>query len=289
MLEHPKTISARIAVQGSEEAAASGAQAIDRSATLLLLVGRAGPLGARLSDLVGQCGLSKPTVRRILLALVRAGLLDQDPTSRRYYLGPEIYVLGTLASARFGIHAIALRSLVRLSQETGDTVFLSVPRDAYSICVHREEGPYPIRVHALHAGDRHPLGVGAGSLALLAALPDCEVADVLAANAEVLADRYPSFSPAGLRDLVRETRLRGYALNPGLILSDSWAVGVAIRGPENRVAGALSIAATQSRLSDERQRELVPLLRREAVAVEMRLREAREGTTTRRTARRDGR
>ncbi|AWM86576.1 IclR family transcriptional regulator [Microvirga sp. 17 mud 1-3] len=271
MLEHPKTISAKIAVQGIDEAAASGAQAIDRAATLLLLVGRAGSPGARLSEIVEQCNLPKPTVRRMLLALVRAGLLDQDLETRRYYIGPEIYVLGTLASARFGIHSISLRSLVRLSQETGDTAFLSVPRDVYSICVHREEGPYPIRVHALHAGDRHPLGIGAGSLALLAALPDDEVDEVLAANADVLADKYPPFSPPMLRKLVRETRQRGYSLNPGLLLADSWAIGVAFRGPNNRPAGALSIAATESRLSEERQRELVPLLQKEAAWIEARL------------------
>ncbi|PVE21786.1 transcriptional regulator [Microvirga sp. KLBC 81] len=274
MLEHPKTISAKIAMQGIDEAASSGAQAIDRAATLLLLVGRAGPSGARLSDLVEQCNLSKPTVRRMLLALVRAGLLDQDLETRRYYLGPEIYVLGTLASARFGIHSISLRPLIRLSQETGDTAFLSVPRDLYSICVHREEGPYPIRVHALHAGDRHPLGVGAGGLALLAALPDKEVEEVLAANADVLANQYPSFSPGVLRSLIRDTRARGYAINPGMMLSDSWAIGVVIRGSDGRPIGALSIAATESRLSEERQRELVPLLKREAAWIEKRLREA---------------
>jgi DNA-binding IclR family transcriptional regulator len=268
------TISAKIAAQRIDDAASSGAQAIDRAATLLLLVGRAGPSGARLSDLVEQCNLSKPTVRRMLLALVRAGLLDQDLETRRYYLGPEIHVLGTLASARFGIHSISLRSLVRLSQETGDTAFLSVPRDLYSICVHREEGPYPIRVHALHAGDRHPLGVGAGGLALLAALPDKEVEEVLAANADVLANNYPTFPPDVLRSLVRETRAKGYAINPGMILSDSWAIGVVIRGSDGRPVGALSIAATESRLGEERQRELVPLLKREAAWIEKRLREA---------------
>jgi DNA-binding IclR family transcriptional regulator len=271
MMEHQKILSARIAMQGIEDAASSGAQAIDRAATLLLLVGRAGPTGARLSDLVEQCNLSKPTVRRILLALVRAGLLDQDAETRRYYLGPEIYVLGTLASARFGIHSISLRSLVRLSQETGDTAFLSVPRDVSSICVHREEGPYPIRVHALHAGDRHPLGVGAGSLAILAALPDKEVEDILAANAPVLAERYPPFSPEVLRRLVRETRARGYSINPGMILADSWAIGVPILAPDGRPVGALSIAATESRLGEERRRDLVPLLRREAAWIENRL------------------
>lgn len=272
-MEHARSTSARKAVQTIGAAAAGGAQSIDRAATLLLLVGRAGPFGARLSEIVEQCDLPKPTVRRMLLALVRAGLLDQDPETRRYYIGPEIYVLGTLASARFGIHPISLRSLVRLSQETGDTAFLSVPRGVYSICVHREEGPYPIRVHALHAGDRHPLGVGAGSLALLSALPDHEVEEVLIANAEVLADKYPHHPPSALRTLVQETRAKGYALNPGLLLPSSWAVGVPIRGADGRPIGALSIAAIESRLGEARQREIASLLKKEATWIEMRLSE----------------
>jgi DNA-binding IclR family transcriptional regulator len=273
MMEYAKRTSARTAVQTIGDAAAGGAQSIDRAATLLLLVGRAGPSGARLSELVEQCDLSKPTVRRMLLALVRAGLLDQDPETRRYYIGPEIYVLGMLASTRFGIHPISLRSLVRLSQETGDTAFLSVPRGVYSICVHREEGPYPIRVHALHAGDRHPLGVGAGSLALLSALPDHEVEEVLATNADVLAEKYPNHPPSVLRSLVQETRVNGYALNPGLLLPSSWGVGVPIRGADGRPIGALSIAAIESRLSEARQREIASLLKKEATWIEMRLSE----------------
>jgi DNA-binding IclR family transcriptional regulator len=272
-MEHPKSASARKAVQAIGDAAAGGAQSIDRAATLLLLVGRAGPFGARLSELVEQCDLAKPTVRRILLALVRAGLLDQDPETRRYYIGPEIYVLGTLASTRFGIHPISLRSLVRLSQETGDTAFLSVPRGVYSICVHREEGPYPIRIHALHAGDRHPLGVGAGSLALLSALPDHEVKEVLAANADILADNYPQYPPKVLLAMVQEARAKGYALNPGMLLPGSWGIGVAIRGQDGRPIGALSIAAIESRLGKDRQQKLAELLTKEARSIETRLRE----------------
>jgi DNA-binding IclR family transcriptional regulator len=284
MLEYPKSTPARRAVQAIGEAAAGGAQSIDRAATLLLLVGRAGPSGARLSELVEQCDLAKPTVRRMLLALVRAGLLDQDLETRRYYIGPEIYVLGTLASTRFGIHPISLGSLVRLSQETGDTAFLSVPRGGYSICVHREEGPYPIRVHALHAGDRHPLGVGAGSLAMLSALPDHEVEEVLATNAEALAEKYPHHPPSVLRSLVQETRAKGYALNPGMLLASSWGVGVPIRGADGRPVGALSIAAIESRLSEARQQEIASLLKKEATWIEMRLGEV--GTTERQLRRR---
>ena len=271
-MDHQRLIAAKKVVQRSHGASEGGAQSIDRAATLLLLVGRAGALGARLADLVAQSELSKPTVRRILLALVRSGLLDQDETTRAYYIGPEIYALGTLVGTRFGIHGAALRSLVRLSQQSGDTAFLSVPRDVYSICLHREDGSYPIRVQALQPGDRHPLGVGAGSLAMLAAMTDAEIETIIAANiADGLLKKHPKYSAACLRELVRETRTNGFALNPGMMLAGSWAIGVAIREGNKHPVGALSIAAIEHRMTNERQRQLAPLLLAEARNVESRL------------------
>jgi DNA-binding IclR family transcriptional regulator len=273
MMEHPKSISARKVVQTTGEGAAAGTQSIDRATTLLLLVGRAAPAGARLSELTQQCDLPKPTVRRMLLALVRAGLLEQDAETRTYHLGPEAYVLGTLASRRFGLHPISVGSLVRICEATGDTAFLSVPHDIYSICLHREEGSYPIRSYALHAGDRHPLGIGAGSLALLAALSDGEVEQVLRGTAEILKEKYPTYSPSLLRELVKEARSKGFALNAGLTLPGSWAIGVPITGRNGRPIGALSIAAIESRMDEARQQELAPLLKKEVAWIERRLAE----------------
>ena len=235
----------------------------------MLNVGRAGADGARPVDLITESGLPKPTVRRVLKALVRAGLLDQDVESRRYYIGPETYVLGLLAGARFGTHAMSVDSLARLSRTTGDTAFFSVPRDTYSVCLHREEGSFPIRTYVLQAGDRHPLGVGAGSLAMLSALTDDEVDRILGANAAILATKqYESYSPEILRDLVAKTRGEGYAFNPGMQVAGSWGLGVAVQGPDGRPAGALSIAAIERRFDDGRLQELVPLLQQEAVRLE---------------------
>ena len=47
-----------------------------------------------LTELVERSHLHKPTCRRILVGLMDAGLVEQDPASRRYFLGPEAYVLG---------------------------------------------------------------------------------------------------------------------------------------------------------------------------------------------------
>lgn len=259
---------ARAGGLSSGESAGGGTQSIERAVALLLTVGRSAPEGARLSDLVRLCGLPKPTVRRVLLALVRTGLLDQDEVTRRYHVGPEAYVLGTLAGTRFGIHALAMDGLARLARTSGDCAFLSVPRGAFSVCLHREEGTWPIRTHVLQAGDRHPLGIGAGGLALLAALPDAEVERMLAANAPALAAHYPGYGVEVLRAQVVDARARGYALNPGLYVAGSWGIAVPVLGPDGRPLGALSLAAIESRLSPERQAELVPLLKREAQALE---------------------
>ncbi len=253
---------------------AGGTQSIERATELLRLVGSAGDAGARLSDLVKQSELTKPTVRRLLLALVYAGLLDQNGIDRRYHLGPETYVLGRLAQSRFGILPIALSSLVRLSLATGDSSFLSIQHGSHALCLHREEGTYPIRVQILKAGDRHPLGVGAGSLALLASLPDAEVEWALAENVGELKHRYPTtYSSDRLRTLVGETRKNGFSFNPGLLLAGSWAIGKVICGPDGRPAGAISIAAIENRLGEERRKELLPLLQQEVKVIEARLRE----------------
>lgn len=268
---------------GKDDAELKGARAVDRALGLLSMVGRHAERGVGLTDLVVQSGSNKPTVRRLLLALMRAGLVDQDERTRRYYLGEEAYVLGTLSSRRFGLLQMAQDGLRRISRRTEDSSFLSVRRDTFSLCLYREEGTWPVRTHALQAGFEHPLGIGAGSLAMLAALPDPEIEQVLAANADVIATKYPMISEADLRHGLAETRAKGFSLNPGLILANSWGVGVAIRNPDGSVAGALSIAAIDSRMRPERQPELAGVLREEVDRIEARIGEMMASRTPSRT------
>ena len=249
----------------------NGSQSVDRALGLLSLVSYFGDHGSTLTDIVEQSGLNKPTARRLLLALIRSGLLEQDTLTRRYYLGQEAYVLGTLATRRYGLLQISRDSLGFLSAKTQDTSFLSIQRDSYAVCLHREEGTYPIRTHALQAGYRHPLGVGAGSLAILAAMQDDEVEVILAVNEAALLTEYPNLYPDRIRADVAAARENGFALNPGLILTNSWGIGLAIRYPDGRPAGALSIAAIDSRMQPARQAELAALMQGETRKIEARL------------------
>jgi DNA-binding IclR family transcriptional regulator len=249
----------------------SGAQSVDRALGLLSLVSYFGDKGAALSELVAQSSLNKPTVRRLLLALIRSGVLEQDSLTRRYFLGEEAYILGTLASRRYGLLQISRDSLTTLSAKTEDTSFLSIQRETSSVCLHREEGTYQIRTHALQAGYRHPLGVGAGSLAILSALQDEEIEAILEANSQLLQAEYPYLTLSQMREDIATTRETGFALNPGRILANSWAIGLAIHYPDGRPAGALSIAAIDSRMQPSRQTDLAALMQVEARKIEARL------------------
>lgn len=243
-----------------------GTQSLERAFGLLRAVASQTG-GARLSELAASQGLNTPTARRILLALVREGFVEQGEDSRQYFIGPEAFVVGTLASKRFGIQSVAQESLIRLADKSQDTVFLSVPVGMYCACLQRVEGTFPIRSHVLQAGDRHPLGVGAGGLAILSAMSDYAVERSIEANAPLMVGRYQNFTPEVLYGLVREVRTRGFAVNRGLLVSDSWGVGVAVVDESGTPVGALSIAAIGARLNEERLQELGHLLKSECATV----------------------
>ncbi len=255
--------------EGAQDAA--GAQSVERATSLLMLLARYRSHGASLRDVVADSGLKQPTARRLLLALMRTGLVEQDAETRRYLLGPSCYVLGTLAADRFGIHGMALEGLVALAQASGDNAFLTLRSGTYGVCVHRQEGTYPIRSHVLSAGDRHPLLVGAGNLAILAALPDQEVNFIIATHGAACFARYPHLCAQGLRDGIAEARQRGFSVNRGAIFQGSWGIGTVVRDGSGAPIAALSIAAIEGRLDEARQDELGAALLKEARALEARM------------------
>ncbi|WP_421850373.1 IclR family transcriptional regulator [Oricola sp.] len=236
-----------------------GAQTVKRAAEVLSVIGRR--QGVRFSDLARETGLANPTLRRLLLSLISARLVFHDKDSALYRLGSEAYVLGQLAQPEFGFHDLARDSLTRLAQLSGDTAFLSALDGLSTVCLHREEGQYPIRTHVLNVGDRHPLGIGAAALSILGALPETEAAEILAANADIIRDLRPEIDLSQLQALMGQARATGVALNPGLVFPGSWAIAAPIRSPDGEIRGALTIAAIESRMTEIRQAELSqPLL-----------------------------
>jgi DNA-binding IclR family transcriptional regulator len=245
----------------------SSTLSLDRAIGLLEEVVEHAAAGASLAALAGATRLSKPTAHRLLAALRTKGLVDYDAARRLFLPGAKLFRMSLAAAVRFDAVELALPAMQRLADATGDTVYLSIRAGDEAICVARRIGAFPIKTLTLNVGDSRPLGLGAGSLALLAFLPDAEIEGIVARNRSKLA-AHRNFDPVSLRSLIARTRRNGHALNDGLMLPEMAALGVPIRRADGQVAAALSVAALRSRLQDGRRDTTLKLLRREAAAIE---------------------
>lgn len=248
----------------------AGAQVVGRVAAVLRTVSASMPSGLGTTAVADATGLTRPTVHRILNSLAGDGFVDHDAEGGRWYLGPELYLMGALAAERYDITDIARDSLRELAAETGESAFLSARRGDESVCLLREEGSFPIRSFVLHEGIRFPLGVASAGLAMLAFLP-IEQAERYLATAELTAKWGEAHAAESVRARVNETRSRGYAVNPGLIVEGSWGMGAAVFDRAGQPAWALSITGVESRFGAHRQPELGRLLLGHAHRVSRRL------------------
>ena len=226
----------------------AGARTLRRGLAVVRLLTQVGTAGLRMGEIGRRLGLNKSTAVRLTLTLVDEGFVVQDRATGRYRLGPEAFAAGLAAEPDYELQRSFAPMLRALAAETGDTVFFTVLHGYESICLSRDEGDFPIRNQLIKPGDRWPLGVGAGSCAMLAALSDAEIVDVLRLNAALRRDRFPRCTDDEIHRLVDETRAVGYCLQPGLVLEDSWAVGVVVRDRDERPVASISVAAIRSRL-----------------------------------------
>ncbi|MDI2034400.1 IclR family transcriptional regulator [Paenarthrobacter nitroguajacolicus] len=250
--------------------AVQGAQVVGRAALLLRLVGRK-PGGMSLAGLVRESGLTRPTVHRLLTSLAAEGLLEHDSRTGKWVLGPEIFLLGSVAAARFPMEDLARPSLRRLAAETGESAFFSIRRGNETVCVLREEGAFPVRSFVLHEGVRFPLGIASAGTAIMAFLPH-EEQESLLADWTIHAGDFAAGHPEDVvRGNLERTRLAGYSVNPGLILEGSWGMGAAVFDTQGRPAWALSLTGIEPRFRPDRQEFLGKLLLEEAHRMTARL------------------
>lgn len=228
-----------------------GAQAIARAAGLLRLVTAHGD-GVSLQRLAQVSGLSRSTAHRLLTALRVEGLVDQDRESALWMPGPELYLMGTVAAARYDVTELA-RDIVRsLAVTTEESAFFSVRRADETVCLLREEGSFPIRSFVLSEGVRFPLGVASAGLAILSFLDDHDVDAYLERHPELPERWGRTHAEKPLRGRVRETKARGYAVNPGLVVAGSWGIGAAVFDRGGRPEWALSLTGVEFRFGPDR-------------------------------------
>lgn len=240
-----------------------GAQTLRRGLNILKLLARyqaGGGLGV--SEIARKLELNKATTVRLTRTLLDEQFVAQDTITRRYQLGPESYAVGLAAEPNYTLQRTAAPSLRALALETGDWIFFTVRHGLEAICLSRESGDQPYPQASLRVGDRHPLGLGAGGLAILAALPPDEAERILKLNEAEIRHQYSHMNLETCRRLLHETREQGYSFIPGILNPGYWGIGVPVLRADGEPVAAVILIAVANRLSGARQAVIAARLQR---------------------------
>jgi DNA-binding IclR family transcriptional regulator len=178
--------------------------------------------------------------------LVEERFLEKRP-DKRYRLGRRIFELGLVANNIFTERTLAHEPLRRLAQSVRATVVLSARSGNETVYIDRVEGPDTVSGLLTALGTRLPIGIGAGGVAMLAAMDDTLAEAVIAEN----SPRYRRFGVTTvslLRRRVTEAKEQGYALTESFYRPGFGGIGVIIPGSETRPELAISIVTSIGRL-----------------------------------------
>ncbi len=258
---------------------AGGIRAVSRAFQVLRVLALGGEHGMRLTDVVRYCGLSRPTVHRLLQSLITEGVAEQEAGTRRYRVGLEISLLGLSRPARFAVRAAAEPYLQALADDLGDTVFLTIRAGSDSVAIDRKTGSYPIKVLAIEVGVRRPLGIGVAGIMLLATLEPQEAERICKLNAERLPAEGPTIQT--IRNRVRTARAAGYAYSEVGVLRGTRAVAVPVLDAGGQALATITVSAMADRLSEAKLPQVVETLRKAATLISRRLAEMERASRSR--------
>jgi DNA-binding IclR family transcriptional regulator len=183
--------------------------AVERAADLLALLAERN--SASVMELAEAADLSGSAVHRILTALKRKGLVEQDAASERYALSWGVLTLARSLVNRNQLRTLALRHMTLLRDLTAETVTLYVRSGFERICVEQVEGTHEIRYRA-EIGRSLPLYAGASGLALLAHVSPDELDAFFRSVTPERITPATITERADLERVLAEIRDRGYAL-----------------------------------------------------------------------------
>ncbi len=243
----------------------SNSTSLAKASLLLRTVAKRFPTGGTLSRIAREVGMNTATAHRLLTALAHEGLLMFDPYTKAYHVGFELLEIAESAQGVAPDLQLRhqLRPLVnRISLRSEESTYLSVRSTLDALCIDLAEGTRPVSANTLVAGARRPLGIGAGSVSLLASLPEEESSRLIEQN-EFRFERYAGATAADVSRYVAQYRRDGYAFNDGYIIPEVAALGIAFQVPDSNQIVAVSVASLRSRMHPERRQVVIDIMRDE--------------------------
>ncbi|MFZ5555667.1 MAG: IclR family transcriptional regulator [Pseudomonadota bacterium] len=219
-----------------------------------------------LEEVTASSGLPKPTVFRILALLGNSGFLQRNPLTKRYSVGARLAGLALATMVGMPEHAQRRAILQRLVDEIGETINFTMLDGATVVYVDRVETPAPIRLH-MEVGSHVPLHCTASGKLFLSFMDHDQRRRVLGRSRLPRLTERTVTDPAALEQQLKRIRAQGYSADVGEFMEGSIGFAVPVLDREGRIIATVTIHGPSPRMTIEKGRKHLPLLRRAARAV----------------------
>jgi len=217
------------------------------------------------TDLATELDFTKSNVHRVLATLQQLGYVRKHASDSSYELTTKVWELGSHVIGRVDLIKTARPSMVRLAEQTGETVHLSMLDDTDVVYLDKIESGHHIRTHT-SVGSRAPAFTMATGKAMMAQLPDAYLE-----RFTPLFKRYTSTTRTTIEELrgdMELARRQGYVIVPhGEWREGTAACACAILGRDGELAGAIGISGPDSRIKRRDLRNIAVHVMAAAAAV----------------------
>jgi IclR family acetate operon transcriptional repressor len=205
--------------------------------------------GLSLGDLAQTVGLAPSTAHRLLTTLQTQRFVRFLPGEGVWQVGVQAFTVGQAFRRARDLLSLARPALRRLMEESGETANLYIEEGGEAVCMGQVESRQMMRAIARPGGrvKMHCSGVGK---AMLARLPEAEVARILQAHGLPRMTERTLDTPRRLREDLGATRRRGFAVDDEEHAVGMRCVAAAILDEDGRPLAALSLSGPAARLGD---------------------------------------
>ena len=206
-----------------------------------------------LSQFRALSGHDKATTYRYLSALEKAGLVEKNPITKAYRIGPAVLHLAAMREATVPRVATATQSLKKLAEATGETAHVSVLSGyaLHSLCA-CESNKHSTR--AVIDMPTLPLHATASGICALAFGPT----DLIKAAKRKLTKftQYTADNNDGLDTSIVEANQTGFGISDRGFEDDIYGVATPLFDGAGQLAGAVAVASVATRISPKIEAEI---------------------------------
>ncbi|MFZ4624698.1 MAG: IclR family transcriptional regulator [Rhodoferax sp.] len=258
---------------GRDNEGKNGVQSLDIGMTILRAIG-SGHRAMMLKDIAAAVDMPASKVHRYMVSLVRSGMVEQDPMTSRYDLGPFALNLGLVAVDRLDRVKLGLAAIADLRDEVNQTTALAIWSDNGPIIV-RSVRPFrpfrPITVHVVTGTAMHLLTSACGRV-FAACLPRSVTEARIRCEQDSLSLPAELKTPAGLAAMLDQVQQQGVAI----VDDDHRVPGVAAAAApvyhfKHSITLCLMVIGVKGVIDLSPDATVVSALKRSAQALSMRL------------------